>query len=99
MIITVGPDDWQIVLPDFKLRGYINIYDAVGNQVLDRSKMLWWQAQKCLIFIWNGKNSNDRNVGPGMYLALFEIEEITESLGYENGGPKDVKRLYVGVSE
>lgn len=87
------------MLPDFKLKGFISIFDAVGNQIVSKEKMLWWEAQKALIWLWNGKNMNDRNVGAGSYLAIAEIEEVTESLGYQNGGPKQVKRIYVGIMQ
>ena len=100
MIITIKPNkDPDIMLPDFKLKGFISIFDAVGNQIVSKEKMLWWEAQKALIWLWNGKNMNDRNVGAGSYLAIAEIEEVTESLGYQNGGPKQVKRIYVGIMQ
>ena len=44
-----------------------------------------------------GKNKNFRNVGGGSYLAVIEIEEVTESLGYQTGGPKQTKKIYIGV--
>jgi len=97
MIITITPDDTLSLLKDFELKGEIMIFDPVGNQIVDRSKMLWWAEKKVLLWIWNGKNKNSRNVGGGSYLAVIEIEEVTESLGYQNGGPKQTKKIYLGV--
>lgn len=97
MIITITPDDTLSLLKDFKLKGDIMVFDAVGNQVVRRNRMLWWEEKKFLLWIWNGKNENSRNVGGGSYLAVVEIEEITESLGYQNGGPKQTKKIYIGV--
>lgn len=101
MIIMVVPDPDNIgdFLPDFALKGDISIFDPVGNQVTARSKMAWWDEKKCLVWVWNLKNQNDRTVGSGAYVAVMEIEDITESLGYQNGGPKQVKKTYVGVRE
>ena len=98
MIITVMPSsDPDIMLPDFKLRGFLSISDTEGNQVVTKEKMLWWYGQKSLIWIWNIKNEYGYYVSPGIYNCFIEIEEITQSLGYANGGPKETRRLQVGV--
>jgi hypothetical protein len=34
-----------------------------------------------------------------MYLSIIELEDVTESLGYQNGGPKEVTKLFLGVRE
>jgi hypothetical protein len=97
MIIMVTPDDTLFLLPDFRLKGDLTIYDAVGNQVVPSRKMVWDNEHKVLVWIWNGKNQNGRAVGAGMYLVLIEIEETTPSLYPNGGGSKQVKRHFVGV--
>lgn len=97
MIITVSPNDTLSLVPDFELKGDLTIFDAVGNTVSERKRMVWWKEKKILIWIWNGKNQNDRNVGGGSYLGFIEIEEVTKSLGYNHKGPKQTKRIMLGV--
>ena len=97
MIISVTPDNVDIVLKDFTLRGHLTIYDAVGNQVRKRRRMGWDEQHKSLVYVWNAKNENLRSVGSAMYLCLIEIEEITPSLNYQDGGPKQTKKILVGV--
>ena len=101
MLIMVVPYPNNIgeFLPDLELEGKISVFDAVGNQVVARSEMAWWNEKKSLVYVWNVKNENSRTVGPGVYLSIIELEDITESLGYQNGGPKEVKKLFIGVRE
>ena len=99
MLIVVVPDNTEFLLEDFKLEGHIMIFDAVGNAVRQKSRMGWDEEYKGLVWIWNVKNEKGRTVGSAMYLCIIEIEEVTKSLGYENGGPKQVKRIFVGVKE
>ncbi|MFC1476459.1 hypothetical protein ACFL5S_00685 [Fibrobacterota bacterium] len=101
MLIMVVPDPDNIgkFLPDFELKGDISIFDPVGNQVIARSRMGWWDEKKYLVWAWNMKNENDRTVGSGAYAAVMEVEDVTKSLGYQNGGPKQVKKTLVGVRE
>lgn len=98
-MVVPDPDNIGNFLPDFELKGEISIFDPVGNQVRARSRMAWWDAKKCLVWVWNLKNQNDRTVGSGAYVAVMEIEDITESLGFQNGGPKQAKKTFVGVRE
>ena len=101
MLIMVVPDPENIgdFLQDLKLKGDISIFDAVGNQVVARSEMAWWDEKKSLVYVWNIKNENDRTVGSGSYAAIIEFEDITESLGFQNGGKKQLKKIMVGVRE
>ncbi len=101
MLIMVVPDPENIgqFLPDMELKGFLSVYDAVGNQVVARSKMAWWDEKKSLVYVWNVRNHNNRTVGAAMYAAVIEIENITKSLGYQNGGEKQVKKIFVGVGE
>jgi len=69
----------------------------VGNTLVLKEKLAWWDEHKSLVWVWNLKNRNGRFVGPGMYVCLFEIEDITESLGYHNNPYKQVKKITIGV--
>jgi hypothetical protein len=97
MIIKVVPDPRNIgkYIPDLKAKGTLTILDAVGNTLVLKEKLAWWDDHKSLVWVWNLKNSNGRIVGPGMYVCLFDIEETT--VGAENTGIKVTKRLLVGV--
>ncbi len=101
MLIMVVPDPDNIgeFLTDLELEGDMSIFDAVGNQVVARSEMAWWDEKKSLVYVWNIKNENDRTVGSGMYAAIIEMEDVTESLGFQNGGKKQLKKIMVGVRE
>ncbi len=95
MIINIVPDDYTNVFKEFRLKGTLTILDPVGNRLIEKKRMGWDDVRKRLIFAWNVKNSNGRYVGPGMYVCLFEVEEITE--GAVNTHLKEVMKLIVGV--
>lgn len=101
MMLMVVPDPPEIIkyLDDLRLKGNLTIFDALGNQVVENLNMSWWEAEKKLVTVWNMKNQNLRSVGSGTYVVIMKIEDITSSLGYDNGGPISMKKILVGVKE
>jgi len=99
MIIMVVPDPENIgqLIPDLKIQATLTMLDAVGNTLVLKANLAWWDQRKSLVWVWNLKNRNGRVVGPGMYVCLFEIEDITESLGYQNKPQKTLKKITIGV--
>jgi len=99
MIIMVvsDPDNIGQFIPDLKIRGTLTMLDAVGNTLVLKANLAWWDQRKSLVWVWNLKNRNGRVVGSGMYVCLFEIEDITPSLGYDNRPQKQVKKITIGV--
>lgn len=97
MIIQVIPDSIQNLDPRFEMEGVLAIYDAVGNQIIGDKEMV--KYNKTLLFIWNGQNANNRNVGMGTYLAVCSITSYP--LGPGDGKPVDkyVKRRLLGVKD
>jgi hypothetical protein len=71
MIIQVIPDPIDNLDPKFDLEGKIAIYDAVGNQIIGGKAMR--KFNNTLIYLWNGRNTNNRKVGRGTYLAVCSI--------------------------
>ena len=77
MVIQIKPDSTYILDDvNLKLEGTINIFDAVGNRLVEDLKMLYMPEWKSLIFVWNAKNNNGRYVGSGSYLAVAEYKII-----------------------
>ena len=73
------------------------------NLELSRESAIYWHREElrvtsCKNKSWGGEE-NSRTVGSGVYLSVIELEDVTESLGYQNGGPKEVKKLFLGVGE
>jgi len=99
MIIMVVPDPENIgqFIPDLKIRGTLTILDAVGNTLVLKQPLAWWDQRKSLVSVWNLKNRNGRVVGSGMYVCLFEVEDITPTLGYDNQPKKLFKKITIGV--
>lgn len=97
MIIQIVPDSIQNLDPKFKMEGELSIYDAVGNQIVDGKKMA--EYKKTLIFIWNGRNTKNREVGIGTYLAVASI--TTYPLGKGDGKPTEklIKKRLLGVQD
>jgi hypothetical protein len=91
MIIQVTPDNIDNLHPDFELEGDLSIFDAVGNMVVDGKKMM--KYKKTLLYIWNGRNLNNRIVGRGTYLAVasYTAYPAGKSKGKSQSGTK--KRL------
>jgi len=99
MIIMVVPDPENIgqFIADLAVKGTMTILDAVGNTLVQKQPLSFWDQRKSLVTVWNLKNRNGRVVGPGMYVCLFEIEDVTESLGYQSRPEKQVKKITIGV--
>lgn len=95
MLIQVVPDKLENVFDSFKLKGFISIIDPLGNNLIMKKKMAWYDEKKSLIFAWNLKNENTRLVENSPYLCLIEIEETTDSA--ENTRLKEVKKLLVDI--
>ena len=98
MMISIAPDNIGLVVPDFTLIGDIDIDDANDNQVVPASKMGWDDENKSLVWVWNCKNQNGEYVFSGTYACYILIEERTPSLGFQNGGPQQVRGFYVEVT-
>jgi hypothetical protein len=98
MIIMAVPDPENIgqFIQDLKMQGTITILDAVGNTLVLKQRLAWWEERKSLVYVWNLKNRNGRLVGPGMYVCLFEIDDITKLPG-EQRPEKLVKKITIGV--
>lgn len=61
----------------------INIYDALGNPLLERIKMpISVVNDKSYGYFWNGQNSNGRKVASGAYKAILKWE-CESKTGYE----------------
>ncbi len=98
MVITLTPDIMDNIPDNERYSGLITLYDAVGNEVIARRKMAYLKDSKKLVYLWDGRNKNDRRVGPGAYLALVAITWYPD--GFENDpGKKEIKRLIIGVKE
>ncbi len=66
--------------PDIDLDGSLTIFDAVGNTISQlKGTAIDNDSQKdgikeTVVFNWQGKNSNNRNVSSGTYLGVVTIE-------------------------
>ncbi len=100
MVIQINPDFGDNDIESFEkllLEGEISIFDAVGNTILDKSDMLFFDAKKQLIFLWNGRNTQNRPVGAGSYLAVIDIKKYP--MGKEGSYQRLSKRRMLGVLE
>ncbi len=98
MVITLTPNNTDNVPDNECYSGLITIYDAVGNEVIVQQEMAYLNNSKNLVYLWDGRNKNDRRVGPGAYLALVVITWYPD--GFDNdSGKKDIQRLIIGVRE
>jgi hypothetical protein len=96
MILQVKPDNPE-KLHNFKLEGHLTMYDAVGNEVIFERTMGYHNDTKSLFYDWNGRNSNDRYVGAGIYVAIFTVTPYTGSKLIKR--PVQVLRHFIGVKE
>jgi hypothetical protein len=87
-IIMVRPSDVPLDKDEFWIRGWITIYDAVGNVIVPR-KSMEPGTDGNLYFGWNGTNVHQRTVGAGTYLGLVEVDDKL------NG--QTSKRIMLGV--
>ncbi len=95
MIITVVPDNLENVFKEFQASGTITILDAVGNTIIKNKPMAWDEPKKRLVFAWSLMNTNNRVVGSGMYVCLFDIQETTAEP--DHSGYSKKMRLMLGV--
>ncbi len=96
MILQVKPDNPE-KLHNFKLEGHLTMYDAVGNEVIFERTMGYHNDTKSLFYAWNARNSNDRYVGAGIYVAIFTVTPYTGSKLIKR--PVQVLRHFIGVKE
>jgi len=73
MIITLEPVPIENVSNQDSYTGILHIYDAVGNEVALDIPMGFDENTKQLIGLWNGRNTLDRIVGPGGYVAVMPV--------------------------
>ncbi|MFP4162440.1 MAG: hypothetical protein ACLFVE_00535 [Chitinispirillaceae bacterium] len=62
------------------LKGKMIIYDATGNIVVKLNGRR--SAGNSLVYIWNGRNRNGREVGSGVYLSIIEITDSEGDSSY-----------------
>lgn len=97
IVLLVSSNGINMLPKGFKLRGFITIFDREGNYAPQKHEMLWLEAQKALLYVWSAKDKFGNYVSPGIYNCVAEIEEITPELYPNGGGPKQTKKLLVGV--
>ena len=92
MVITLEPDPVENVSERDRYEGYLNLFDAVGNEIIRDAKMGYHKKNKQLIFVWDGRNQLGREVGPGGYAAIIPVtyyfdnkEERSETKEYVIG--------------
>lgn len=75
MVITVTPNPVEnVTIYDEYEVNHIAILDKVGNVIVADKQMVYNEQTKQLVMIWNGRNSLNREVGSGSYVALIPIE-------------------------
>ena len=58
------------------------------------------KEKKSLVYVWNGKNTKERSVGMGSYLALFHCEVTSLKLMAKGvHGQNQIKKTYLAVQE
>jgi len=71
--------------------GSVTIYDAVGN-VVHKAHLFWsGSAARSYGYVWDGKNSKGREVGPGTYLVRV--------VGRDTDGKRFSMQRMVGVTK
>ncbi len=73
MIITLEPDPVYNVSELDHYEGYLNLFDAVGNEIIRDVKMGYHEKNKQLIYVWDGRNHLGRLVGSGAYAAVIPV--------------------------
>ncbi len=99
IMVLVNPENLCNYLPNLKLKASLSIFDPLGNFIVKDLKMAWNEDRCRLVTVWNCKNKNLRTVGRGTYVGVFNIEDITVSVGYKDRGIKNVERLLLGVKK
>ncbi len=99
MIIIIKPNNPYNLTTGETLSGTLSIFDPVGNSVISEEDMGFYDGggninNLGLYYVWDGRNSNDRTVGSGNYLAVGFISRVNRNGEvYE----KDTKKLFIGV--
>ena len=98
LIIIVKPDNPENMSGD-SLSATLSIFDPIGNTIILKEKMGYYNGggdpnKIGLFFVWNGRNRNERKVGPGMYLAVAYINRIDK---FGNIYDKELKKHFIGV--
>jgi len=88
-IFMLEPDILENVPDDERYTAKLALFDAVGNTVVSNQEMAYIDETKCLVFLWDGTNMNERAVGPGSYCAVIVIEYLQK--------PEEIRREVIGV--
>jgi hypothetical protein len=79
-------------LKNGKVRGWVTIFDAVGNTVADKVEMETDFANVKLFMVWDGQTRNRSKAAPGTYRARVLIEDL------ENGTKESVP-MNIGIKQ
>jgi hypothetical protein len=60
------------------LSGTISIFDVVKNVLVENHPMIYDQAGKKLLYMWNGRNRNGKLAASGTYVAIMKIVNSDE---------------------
>ncbi|MFW5959882.1 MAG: hypothetical protein ACOCSE_02040 [Chitinivibrionales bacterium] len=72
-IIVVSPEEGTVPGHGFFLEGKITIYDHVGNCVIRNRPMVYSHEREKLLYVWNGRNSENRKVHNYVYYCSIDI--------------------------
>lgn len=73
LLIVVSPD--RVIKNNVKLTGTLSVYDVVKNPIIINEPMVFDGTRQRLFLVWNGKNSNGRDVATGTYLAIAKLKD------------------------
>ncbi len=91
---NIDPDDKMVsiilleitgpILSHDNWEGFLSIFDAVGNTIQEKiagkllTKEISGKTKNYFVFVWSGKNSVERDVGPGSYLGVMNVYKNKE---------------------